>query len=211
VDYTTYTGIRTAVQDELNRSDATDALVASFIRISEMRTYRSLRVPSMEKKQTLFVVSSEDSDAEGAAFFYVPNRWLETITLTNEDGSPIEYVSQQYFRGLTSAAGSSYTHFTREANKFLVWPEAEDNKVVMYYYERPLAGDAATNNAPAIYADVGEALFFGAVSEGWRYFREEEKHQYYRQLFAEVLEQLQEQHDQSDISGATLITKNPYL
>jgi hypothetical protein len=211
VDYTTFTGIRSAVQEELNRSDATDALVASFIRITETRCYRSLRVPSMEVKSELFIVPPSASDAEGAPYFFAPQDWIETITLTNAEGKPVEYVSQQYFRSLTPVAGDRPVYFTREANKFLVWPTPACESVVMYYYKRPASGDPDTNNTPAVYSDIGEAIFYGAVSEGWRYFREEEKYQYYRALFAELLEQLQEQHDQSDVSGATMISKNPYI
>ena len=223
MDYTTYTGIRSAVQEELNRSDATDALVASFIRIAEMRCYRSLRVPSMEVKETVFVLPPAAGETEGSAFFFTPARWAETITLTDTSGRPVEYVSQQYFRGLDHSTGDRPVYFTREGDKFLVWPAPGDSsgsgacpgsgydRLVLYYFRTPQAGNASTNNSPSIYQDVGEAIFFGAVSEGWRYFRENEKYLYYRELFAEVLGQLQEQHDQGDISGATLISKNPYI
>jgi hypothetical protein len=210
VDYSTFTNIRSAVQDELNRSDATDALVASFIRITEIRAYRSLRIPEMEVQEPLFVIDTGSYDASGRPYCQLPSRWLETITMTDTAGTPLEYVSQQYFRKLVPQSGTQLSYYTREGNNLLLYPTTEDQAVNFYYYQRPEYGDAATNNTPAIYATIGEALFFGSVAEGWRYFREEEKYAYYRSLFAELLEQLQQQHKQSDISGSTLISKNPY-
>lgn len=210
MSYETYPEIVTAVREELNRSDLTDPQIASFIRICEMRAYRSLRIPAMEVKVALPVLPAPPGEADGVAYFSPPDRWLESISLTNEDGRPIEFVSQQEFRKRISTSSVRFTVFTREADKFLLWPSSGVGEVVMYYYQMPLRGNTTDNTTPAIYQDVGEALFFGAVSEGWRFFREPEKHATYLQMYAETLNQVNDQYRQSDVSGSTLITKNPY-
>lgn len=208
--YETYTEIVTAVRDELNRSDITDAQIQTFIRITERRVYRELRIPPMEAKDALPILPASPAEADSTERFSPPGRWLETITLTTESGTPVEFVTQQLFRNLTKGAGGRSIYFTREQDVFLLWPAAGGDTVQMYYYQEPLPGDAETNNTPEIYQYVGEGVFFGAVSEGWRFVREPEKHMYYKEQFAEVLGQLAMQYKQSDISGSTLITKNPY-
>jgi hypothetical protein len=209
VSYETFPEIVAAVREELNRADLTDPQIASFIRISEIRAYRSLRIPSMEVKSGLPVLPAPEGEADGVAQVAPPERWLETISLTNDDGTPIEFVSQQYFRQLIRAAGHKYRIFTREAGAFLLWPSAGIEQVQMYYYQMPLAG-SISNPQPATYADIGEALFFGAVSEGWRFFREPDKYATYRQMYVDFLDQVQLQYKQSDVSGSTIITKSPY-
>lgn len=210
MSYETFPEIVDAVQSEMNRTDLTDAQVASFIRISEIRCYRALRIPPMEKKVALSIVPAAEEEADGVAKAAFPARWLETITLTDSAGNPIQYISQQYFRKLNSESGTKLRYFTREAEDLLVWPATDEETLQMYYYETPAAGNATDNTAPATYPYIGDALFFGATSEGWRFFREWEKYGTYRQMYADALEVLQEQFDQSDISGSTLITKNPY-
>lgn len=211
MSYETYPLIVAAVDEELNRADLTDPQIYSFIRICELRAYRSLRIPSMEVKSALPVLPAPPGEADGVNYFAPPARWLETISLTNENGAPIEYVSQAHFRSLIASSATKFQVFTREAGSFLLWPSSGVENVHMYFYEMPVRGDAITNTAPATYLDIGEALFFGAVSEGWRFFREPDKYQTYRQMFVDALTQVQEQYDQSDVSGSTIITKNPYL
>jgi hypothetical protein len=211
VDYTTYDGLLEAVREELLRSDVTDAQLKSFIRLAEQRAFRTLRIPAMEVKSALSVVPATEGEADSFASIPVPARWLETITLTDSQGRPIEYISQQYFRKLPRFAAGRLIYFTREANNFLLSPGAPDEEVILYYYEKPEPGDTNANPEPPIYQVLGECLFHGAVSEGWRFFREMEKSEYYKSLSIELLVQLQEQHDQANVSGSTLISKNPYL
>jgi hypothetical protein len=211
VDYTTYDGVLDAVREELDRDDVTDEQLRSFIRIAEQRAFRSLRIPAMEVKDALSVVPAPEGETDGTGSVPVPARWLETITLTNEDGRPLEFISQQFFRQLLPRASGRLTHFTRERNSFLLYPTAQGDTVFLYYYAKPEPGDTNANPNPPIYVELGECIFHGAVSEGWRFFREPEKHEYYKSLFFELLEQLQEQYRQSDVSGSTLISKNPYM
>lgn len=213
MQYESYTEISDAIKDECNRTDLTDGRIATFIRTSERRIYRDLRVPLMEVKGLITSAGPDwDTNAQDTSRFSVPTNWLETILCTTEDGNPLQYVSQQEFRHLTPRAQSlEAIFFTREHWVFRVWPNVPDQtKFVLYYYAEPEAADPVTNNSPEIYHTIGEAVYLGAVSEAWRFFRDQEKHAYYRDLFAEVAGQIQSLARSSDISGSTLITKNPY-
>jgi hypothetical protein len=211
VDYSTYPGILEAVKNELNRADISLAELKSFIRISELRAYRELRIPTMEIKARINVLPPGDDVTDDTSRFPVPSNWLETITLTDEDGTPIEYISQQHFRSLGQGHAPRGQFFTREHVFFRVWPTVPQGRYVMlYYYGEPPAGNETDNTEPAAYRNIGEALFFGAVSEGWRYLRDDSKQMYWRELFAEILQQVQSQARVSEIAGSTLISKNPY-
>lgn len=211
MEYTTYADLQSAIRSELDRTDITDAQIASFIRISERRAYRALRVPSMEVKAALPVLPGSDTESDSVPYIEIPAEWIETITLTDEAGRAVEYITQQKFRHLARNAQGSLRFFAREGQKFLLWPVTADAMVFLYYYSMPAFGDATTNPTPVNYPEVGEALFYGSVSEGWRFIRDNEKYGYYRELFAETLDLLQSQHKQSDVSGSTMITKNPYI
>lgn len=211
MDYSTFAGLQSAVRSELDRTDTTDAQINSFIRITERRAYRGLRIPSMEVKIALPVLPGAPGESDSVPYVEVPSDWIETITLTDEGGRGVEYITQQKFRQLNHESYSDLMFFTREGQKFLLWPTTGNQEVFLYYYAKPDAGDADANPAPPIYADIGEALFYGAVGEGWRFHRDNDKAAYYRALFSETLELLMRQHKQSDVSGSTMITKNPYL
>lgn len=213
MNYTSYTEIANAVRDECDRSDLTDGRIDTFIRTTERRSYRDLRIPGMEVKGLITSAGPDwESNPQDTSRFSVPTNWLETITCTTEDGFPLEYISQQQYRNLPPRAQSRRAEFfAREHWVFRVWPNVPDQtKFVLYYYAEPEPGDAVTNNEPEMYHTIGEAIYLGAVSEAWRFFRDPEKHAYFRELFAEILGQIQKQAGMSDISGSTLISKNPY-
>ena len=212
MSYESYTNIFNAVKSELNRKDITDSQIAQFIRVAEKRCYRDLRIPPMEVKALLTTVGPDyENSPHDTSKTAVPKDWLETISITDEYGRALESISQQQFRTLPiRAVAGDPMYFCREHLFFRFWPNIpEGEKVVCYYYKEPDAG-STTNEEPEAYHMVGEAIFYGAVAEGWRFVREPDKVQFYAGLFAQLLQQQQALSKQSDISGSTLISKNPY-
>ena len=167
----------------------------------------------METKALCTTVDPDyDNSPHDTSNFPVPPNWLETISLTDEYGRAIEYVSQQRFRQLPiRETGNDPIYFTREHYLFRLWPNIPDGeKVVLLYYAEPDAG-STSNEEPETYHLIGESLFYGAVAEGWRFVRDMDKHNFYRQLFADLLEQHQLKAKTADYSGSTLIAQNPYF
>lgn len=220
--YDVYAELRTAVGDELNRTDLTDSQLDAFIRIAERKTWRKLRIPVMENRVSLSVVQPDrDLDPDGLAEANIPADYLEPILFTSSTGYKIEWISSQQLRALPTYqdVGSNLEgpkFVSRERNQFKFWPSYTGSVILTYYAEPEPAkyfADQPENSGenPEIYDVVGEGIFYRAVAEGWRFVREPEKFAQYEQLWAGVMNDTQEQYNNTDWTGSTLQTKNPYL
>jgi len=220
--YDVYAELRTAVGDELNRTDITDSQLDSFIRIAERRTWRKLRIPPMEVRASLSVVQPDRAlDPDGLSEANIPADYLEPILFTSEVGYKIEWISSQQMRTLPTyqavsdnLAGPSYV--TRERNQFKFWPSYTGPVILSYYAEPEPAkyfSEQPENGGenPEIYDIIGEGIFYRAVAEGWRFVREPAKFEQYKKLWAAVMQDTSEQYANTDVTASTMITKNPYL
>lgn len=220
--YDVYAELRTAVGDELNRTDITDSQLDAFIRIAERKSWRKLRIPTMENRVSLSVVQPDrDLDPDGLAEANIPADFLEPILFTSSTGYKIEWISSQQLRSLPTyvAVGSNLegpTFVSRERNQFKFWPSYTGSVILTYYAEPEPAlyfsqQPANSGENPEIYDIVGEGIFYRAVAEGWRFVREPEKFAQYNAMWADVMNDTQEQYNNTDWTGSTLQTKNPYL
>lgn len=220
--YDVYTELRTAVGDELNRTDLTDSQLDSFIRIAERRSWRLLRIPPMEVRARISVAQPDrETDPDGLAESNIPADFLEPILFTTDIGYKIEWVSSQYMRSLptyNSVSGNleGPQYVTRERNQFKYWPSYTGYVILSYYAEPEPAkyfSEQPENGGenPEIYDIVGEGIFYRAVAEGWRFVREPEKFAQYRELWSQVMKDTSQQYANTEITASTLITKNPYL
>lgn len=114
---TTYSELKTAVADWLNRADLT-SVIPDFIALAEAQFNRQLRTHDMIGR-----VTAEVSDD----YFSVPSDWLETLVLVNNATKtfPMEYVDYQHLNGLKSLSLTGDSRFyTMIDGKFLIYPAA---------------------------------------------------------------------------------------
>lgn len=198
---TTYTELKTAVADWLNRDDLSDARITDFIQMAENRIFHVLRVPPMEKYANL------TTDSEGKVT--VPGDFLEAKDVIFA-GKPLERISTTEYYARSPAAGSPI-NFMRETVYLRFWPTPEsDNAVKMVYYALPtaLSGSNASN---AVFAMSPELYLYGALVAAGTYLgMPAEKLQVWSESFNDTIKRLMDNARQAEVSGSTATVANGY-
>lgn len=139
----TYSELKAAVADWLNRADLT-SVIPDFISLAEAQINRQLRTHDMLKRATATV---EDD------YFSVPTDWLETSVLVNLGTKtfPMEYVDYERLNELKGLSPTGDPKFyTMIDGKFLILPAATSDSPatleLSYYGKIPALSDSNTTN-----------------------------------------------------------------
>ena len=199
----TYTELKTAVANWLDRDDLTDR-IPEFISLAEARFNRILRLRSMETKQTASTVAAQRNYALPTNYIQMRNFQLNTDPITT-----LSYVTPEIFDrlwgGSTSGTPSFYTIL---ANEISLGPlPASILTMEMLFYKRfdYLTVSAPTNwlltNAPDIY-------LYGSMLEAEPYIMNDERVPLWSQGVCQAVSDLQEQDNKDRHSGSALRIMN---
>lgn len=167
---TTYSGLKSAVADWLNRADLT-SVIPDFISLAEAGFNRQLRTHDMVKRATATV--EED-------YFSVPTDWLETLTLVNLGTKtiPMEYVDYERLNELKGANLTGESRFyTMIDGKFLIYPAASSaspvNLELSYFGKVPALSDSNTTNW--LLTKSPDLYLYGALVQAEPYLKNDER------------------------------------
>jgi len=150
---TTYTELKTAVANWLDRDDLTDR-IPEFISLCEARFNRDLRIRAMETKQTASTVAGQRNYALPTDYIQMRN-----FQINSDPIRVLEYLTPEMYDRMWagSTSGTPY-YYTVVADELQLGP-APDSAVTMemLFYKKftPLSVSVATNwviaNAPDVY------------------------------------------------------------
>ena len=202
---TTYSELKTALADWLNRDDISDARLGDFISFAENRIFHELRIPTMERVVLL------DTDSEGKA--YIPADFLEAKDVFF-NGTPLDRISLTDLMARGTAAGKP-TEFTRENGFLTFWPnpgditDTDDELRMIYYAEPDRLSD--TNAANSVFLLAPDLYLYGAlVAAGVYVAVAPEKLALWQQSFGDLMQRLIGHARQAEVSGSTLTIKSGY-
>ncbi|GAB5503419.1 phage adaptor protein [Pyruvatibacter sp.] len=161
--------IRTLVVSYLNRSDATDALIDSFMVLGLRKINRKLtpwRIPAMRTKITYTITDSPASSVS------IPSDFLSFDQLTVDD-VPLTPVSIDEFRRRAYADGTCSV-FTRDDAEYLIAGKVPVSSVVQLRYFgsfQDLTADTDTNALTLFAPDV---LMYAALEQAGIHFEHED-------------------------------------
>ena len=165
---TSYSELKTAVANWLNREDLT-AVIPDFISLIEASMNRTLRVREMIERDTATISSG---------YVTLPGDWLETITLITTGSPPVtlEYLAAYGMNEVRSAEWAGIPRvYTMVNNKFKIFPAPTTDLGVelVYYAKIPALSDSNTSNwmldnNPDIY-------LFGALLQAEPYLKNDER------------------------------------
>ena len=115
----TFTTLKSAIADFLNRDDLTSA-IENFIALSEAQINRDIRHWKMETR-----ASGQQSASD--EYSQVPANWMETIRfhITDNGTSPLELISRAAMadkRASNNDAIGTPTHYTHADGQFQFYP-----------------------------------------------------------------------------------------
>ncbi|MGE8142278.1 phage adaptor protein [Novosphingobium sp. NPDC080210] len=187
----TYAEIKAQLRGLINRSDMTDELAASFIKMAQMRLERVLRLSFMQK-----FVSFSTAQADGV--FRVPVDYLELIDIFTDNGE-LERVDMGLYLK-TPASGGIPRVFVQTGHDFRMRPApATTDTVYLRYYaaEPALVTDSDTNHWTV---STPDALLYAAAEYAADHF-EDERLPRFAERYGICAQELQEQQQQEDFSG----------
>lgn len=200
---TTYSELKSAVADWLNRDDLT-SVVPSFISLAEADLDRKVRHWRMEKRATAQL------DTQYSA---VPADWVETIRFGITDGrtAPLVLMSQAEMLDRRAQSANNQgqpTHYAMSAGQIEVFPtpDATYNVELLYISKIPALTDAAPTNwlltlAPDVY-------LYGALMQAAPYLKDDARVAIWAGLYQQGVTGLNAASEAARFSGSGLRLRN---
>jgi len=197
---TTYSELKTAVADFLNRDDLT-SVIPTFIALAEAQIAREVRHWLQEKRATATL---------NERYEVLPNDFLEMRRLELSDGSALRVVSGDVMADLRYKSGDIAgrpTSFRLTANNIEFFPTpSETYTMTMTYYARidAISDEIPTNWLLQRYPDV---LLYGSLVHSAPYLKDDARVAIWSSLYQNAVEQLNTEAKTAQHSGSALVMR----
>lgn len=200
----TFTTLKTAISDFLNRDDLTSA-IENFIALSESQINRDIRHWKMETR-------SSGQQSPGDEYSQVPADWMETIRfhVTDNGTSPLNLISRAAMsdkRASNEDATGTPTHYTHADSQFQLYPtpSATTNTELLYYAKTKAL--SASNADNWLLLEAPDVYLYGALLHSAPYLGEDERIAVWAQMYSAAVQQLNNASDKAKYSGSGLKLK----
>jgi len=198
MNFTTYAELQSAIADELNRTDLTNA-ITGFIRLAESQTERQIRVREMIESDTAFVINSE-LEALPSGFLETRALYLNVVPVVPLTFRTLE--SMQQFKQENQGVGMPSEYTIIGSNfQFLQAPDTAYTATLIYYEEIPkLSVSNTTNWLLTKHPDI---YFYGALLNSAPYLKEDARIQIWASMYQNAVDSLKvaDQRSQTASSG----------
>ncbi len=195
----TYAELKTAIKTWSKRSDLDD-LIPDFIRLSELRTNRNLRIREMETRVRTDTVANQE-------YYGLPSNYLQmrSFKLNTSPLQDLEYLTPE--RMDTVWAGSQVgmpKAYTIVGDEVRVAPSPDSAYTMeILYWKKPTALSDANATNVMLTANP-DALLYGGLIELCSYAENDTGVLKWTQLFNEAINAVQTEDDRDRASGGAL-------
>jgi len=205
----TYTELKTAIADWLDRSDLTDR-IPDFIALAEARISRDLRIRAMEVRSTMTTTASK-------RYFNLPGGYLQmrNIQLNTDPIAALEYITPEMldrlYGGSSTGQPRAYTLIGDEIQLAPV-PDSAYTLEMAFYEKFTALGDGTsgtvtnnwlTNNAP-------DVLLYGALLEAEPFIKNDERIPVWLNAYKEAIDKIQKADARDRHSGSQMRVRTIY-
>jgi hypothetical protein len=195
---TTYSELKTAIADWLNRSDLASA-IPNFISLAEAQMSRQIRHRKMVTRATATM---------DTPYFAVPADWKETIRfqLNTNPITPLLYVTPEQLledSQVYSSAGQPM-FFTTIGQQFEVLPQPDGSydAELLYYSKLPALSDAAPTNW--LLTESPDIYLYGALAQSAPYLKEDERTGIWAGLYQKFVDDMMLADERARIGSSKL-------
>lgn len=195
---TTYSELKTAIADWLNRSDLASA-IPNFISLAEAQMSRQIRHRKMVTRATATM---------DTPYFAVPADWKETIRfqLNTNPITPLLYVTPEQLledSQVYSSAGQPM-FFTTIGQQFEVLPQPDGSydAELLYYAKLPALSDAAPTNW--LLTESPDIYLYGALAQSAPYLKEDERTGIWAGLYQKFVDDMMLADERARIGSSKL-------
>jgi len=199
----TYTELKTAVANWLDRDDLTDR-IPEFIALAEARMNRVLRLRMMEAKYTASTVGAQRNYALPTGYLQMRNFQLNTSPITT-----LSYVSPEIFDRLWGGStGGTPQFYTILANEIQLGPIPASVQTMEMLFYKKITALSSTNLTEQMLTDNPDIYLYGALLEAEPFIMNDERVSLWALGFEKAVANLQEQDNKDRHSGSALRVMN---
>lgn len=199
MSFTSYADLQTSIAGYLARSDLTSQ-IPDFIRLSELRLRRDLRIRQMLKSVTTATVAA-DSTVE------LPSDFLEVrdLFIVGNPVQPLTYYSPSAFnRNARTWEIGKPRDYTVLANDFQLAPIPDTVYTVQMLYFAAPTFLSNTNTSNVFLANTPDALLYGALLEAAPWLMDDARLNTWGSLFDRAMASIKRSDEQGQYSGVPL-------
>jgi hypothetical protein len=200
MDLSTYSGLKAAIADYLNRDDLT-SVIPAFIALAEAKFNRKLRARQMVKRATATIDSQ---------YFAYPADWLEAkefILNTN----PITYMqfatesqaNELKASTIVSAGKPSYYTIIGSQIEVIAQPDTSYTGQLTYYAKIPSLSDSNTSNWLLAYAP--DLYLYGALLESAPYLKDDDRLAIWGQMYSDSKADIELADQRASVSSTPVV------
>lgn len=213
----TYTELQASIADEIAwDSDAVSAdIIRNAIDRAESKINRKCRLREVEQLSDIDYPSNGDRPR----FVPLPERFVEMLDLrikpqsaSDTDYTAVIYVPPQSIHKYYNSSSDSYFFTVRD--QIEISKEAQNpQKLMMHYYKK---WDIATDQTNWLLSNYSDVYFYGALFEIELYMNNDARYPLWKQLFNEVLKEINEVDERSrddavlDVSEIAGLSRHSY-
>jgi hypothetical protein len=205
----TYTGLKDAIADWLDRSDLTSR-IPDFITLAEARINRDLRIRPMEVRSTMLTAGAK-------RYYNLPGGYVQmrNIQLNTDPISSLEYITPEMidrlYAGTSSGKPRAYTLIGDEIQLAPI-PDAVYTVEMAFYEKFTPLGDGTsgtvtnnwlTNNAP-------DVLLYGTLLEAEPFIKNDERISVWLNAYREAIDKIQKADARDRHSGSAMRVRTIY-
>ena len=205
----TYTELKDAIADWLDRSDLT-ARIPDFIALAEARINRELRIRPMEVRSTMYTTVDQQ-------YFNLPGGYIQmrNIQLNTNPTTPLEYITPEMLDRLygssTTGKPRAYTLIGDEIQLAPIPDSAYQLEMAFYEKFTPLGdGSAGTVTSNWLTANAPDVLLYGALMEAEPFIKNDERIPVWLNGYSNAINKLQQQDQRDRHSGSAMRVRNIY-
>jgi hypothetical protein len=196
---TTYSELKSAIADFLNRDDLT-AVIPAFVSMAEAAIDRDIRHWRQERR----VTGTIDNRYE-----QLPPDFLEARSVLLSDGTTLMYapdVEIARMRGRTDTAGTPQL-FTYSAGQFEFFPDPAEPQgvVILYYANIPNLSDANPSNW--LLEQNPDVYLYGSLIHSSPYLKDDQRATVWGALYAAAVANLNRTSTRAMSSGGRLVMR----
>lgn len=188
---TTYSELKTAVANFLNRDDLT-SVIADFVTLAEAQIQRDLRHWRMEARTTATASSQ---------YTALPSDFLEPIRLhlqgKDKALEPMSVNEMQDRRYDDDDTAGVPTHYALTAGQIELWPTPGDSYTLEIYYRADLAVLSDSNTSNWLLSEAPDVYLYGTLVQSAPYLVDDARLLVWKGLYADAIAKMQASSDRA--------------
>lgn len=199
---TTYSELKTAAANWLNRQDLTDR-IPEFIAVAEAHLNRKLRVIWME---------SRDSGVSSDAVVPMPDDWLETRTLRLSSPTRgqqiLEYVGEEEWDALEAKGYTGTTRYYTIINgEFQVLPAPSSSLTYIHRYYAKIPALSVSNTTNWLLTRSPDLYLYATLLAAEAYLKDDERLPIWKSIQDEIIEAMTVESERAKRPTSRLVAR----